>query len=138
MRPRGGSHAALAAVALLAAGCVRTVDLGSVEVAQDIRDQTGVRSAQNLPARFTVVTPAAVSGDCPARLTDSGAGTLLNLTRSMMLPVQDTAGSRFQSFGDYTITPRGHYGDTEPGDGLRIDCARLRAIGIVTLGAPGG
>jgi hypothetical protein len=129
--------AGAAAVGALLVACVRTVDLGTVEVAQDIREQAVVRSAQNLPAQFTVVELAAVTGDCPRRLTDAGAGTLLDLIRSMMLPVQDTSGSRFQAFGDYTATPRGTYGDSRPGDAVRIDCGRLRAIGIIDTGATG-
>jgi hypothetical protein len=126
--PRAAAGAAVGALLL---ACVRTVDLGTVEVAHDIREHAVLRSAQNLPAQFTVVEPAAVTGDCPRRLTDTGAGTLLDLIRSMMLPVQGTAGSRFQAFGGYMATPRGTYGDDQPGDALRIDCGRLRAIGII-------
>ncbi|CAN5767978.1 hypothetical protein BH23GEM9_BH23GEM9_21930 [soil metagenome] len=140
-RPVNLRHWKLAAPLLVvaASACVRTVDLGTVEVAQDIRHGTTVRSAQNLPSRFTVVTPPAVTGDCPVRLRDDIVGTTLSLSRSMLLPVQDTTGDQqFQSFGDYAVTPRGQYGDTEPGDGLRIDCIRLRALGIITLGAPTG
>jgi hypothetical protein len=125
------------AVVVMTAGCVRTVDLGTVEVGHDMRQDAVVRSAQNLPVRFSIVAPATVSGDCPARLQDDWLGTSLHLSRSVMLPVQDSAvGSRLQSFGDYSVTPRGHYGDTEPDDGLRIDCTRLRAVGIVTILAP--
>jgi hypothetical protein len=127
--------AAFGAAVLLSA-CVRTVHLGTEEVAQDIREGKPVRSAQNLPGRFIVVTPPSIEGDCPVRLRDDAVGTTLDLRRSMMLPARDTAGDRFQSVGDYQATPRGHYGDTEPGDGIRIDCNRLRAMGIVTLDAP--
>jgi hypothetical protein len=123
---------ALGAAVMLTA-CVRTVHLGTEEVAQDMREGTAVRSAQNLPGRFIVVTPASIDGDCPVRLRDDAVGTTLDLRRSMMLPARDTAGDRFQSVGDYQATPRGHYGDTEPGDGIRIDCNRLRAMGIVSL-----
>jgi hypothetical protein len=128
---------ALAAVASLAA-CIRTVDLGTVEVAQDMRQDAVVRSAANLPATFTVAIPARSAGDCPPRLRDDALGATLDLERGLTLPVQDGSGTRYESFGDYRVTPRGHYGDTEPGDGLRIDCGRLRAVGVVTLGVPGG
>jgi hypothetical protein len=109
------------------------VDLGTVEVARDIRTESTVRSASNLPGRFRVLTPAR-QGECPSRLADDAVGTVLDLRRATQLPVQDTAGVRYETFGDYRATPTGHYGDTQPGDGLRIDCTRLRAVGIITLG----
>jgi hypothetical protein len=122
---------------VLTGACVRTVHLGTEEVAQDIRQGGSVRSAQNLPTSFTVVVHPAVPGDCPVRLRDDAVGTVLDLQRSMMLPVRDTVTGRFESIGDYRATPPGRYGDTEPGDGIRVDCTRLRAVGIVTLGVPG-
>ncbi|HSJ23215.1 MAG TPA: hypothetical protein VK929_00940 [Longimicrobiales bacterium] len=118
--------------------CVRTVDLGTVEVAQDVRQETAVRTASNLPQAFAVVIPPRLPGDCPPRLRDDGVGATLDLHRAMTMPVQDAGGTRYETFGDYRITPPGHYGSTTPADGLRVDCARLRAIGLVTLGAPGG
>lgn len=131
----GPVHALL--ILLVLPGCIRTVHLGTEEVAQDIREGPGMRSAQNLPQAFTVVTPPRVEGDCPVRLRDDAAGTVLDLRRSMMLPA--AGGTRAtEAFGDYRATPPGQYGDTEPGDGIRVDCSRLRAVGVVTLGAPGG
>jgi hypothetical protein len=118
-------------------GCIRTVDLGTVEVAQDIRGMSTVRSASNLPGEFTVATPAR-PGECPAQLRDDVLGVVLTLHRSMQLPVRSAAGTRYESFGDYRARPAGHYGDAEPGDGLRIDCARMSAVGVVKLGVPGG
>lgn len=122
------------AASVVLAACVRTVDLGTVEVAQDIRDQAIVRTAHNLPPRFDVVVAPSVAGDCPPRLGDGALGTVLSLNRSMMLSAQDTAGRReLRSFGDYVAAPRGQYGDVQPNDALRVDCARLRAVGIVSL-----
>lgn len=125
-------------LAILANGCVRTVELDTVEVARDIRQEAAVRTAANLPPTFTVVTPGRLPGDCPPRLRDDGVGATLDLFRAMTLPIQDGDGTRYETFGDYRITPAGHYGTTSPGEGLRVDCARLRAIGLVTLGVPGG
>jgi hypothetical protein len=119
-------------------GCVRTVHLETVEVAQDIRTRSPARTATNLPARFTVVVPARTAGDCPPRLRDPEAGASLDLFRSMTMPVRDAGLVRYESFGDYRITPPGHYGTTSPMDGLRVDCAALRAMGLVSLGEPGG
>jgi hypothetical protein len=130
--------AAVLCTAVALGGCIRTVDLGTVEVAQDIRAQATVRSASNLPGEFTVDTPARGAGQCAPRLRDDALGTVLNLQRAMQLPVESAEGTRYESFGDYRATPTGHYGDSEPGDGLRIDCTRLRAVGIVKLGVPGG
>lgn len=105
-----------------------------MEVARDIRTESSVRSASNLPGQFRVLTPARFEGECPPRLADDAVGTVLDLRRAMQLPVQDSTGQRYQAFGDYRATPTGHYGDTQPADGLRVDCARLRAVGIITLG----
>jgi hypothetical protein len=123
---------------LLLPGCIRTVDLGTVEVAQDIRQESGIRTATNLPQEFTVVIPARMAGDCPPRLRDDVVGATLDLQRAMMLPVQDASGTRYDSFGDYRITPPGHYGAATPADGLRVSCGRLRGVGLVRLGAAGG
>lgn len=128
----------LSLLAVAASGCIRTVDLGTVEVAQDIRQQSAVRTASNLPRTFAVVIPARIPGDCPPRLRDDGVGATLDLHRSMSLQVQDGEGTRWESFGDYRITPPGHYGGTGPADGLRINCRELNAVGLVTLGVPGG
>jgi hypothetical protein len=136
-RSRLGAVSALTALTIAVAGCIRTVDLGTTEVARDMREQTVLRSAGNLPDAFTIVTPPAVAGDCPVRLRDDTVGAELHLQRSMLLPAPDERGG-FQAFGDYRVTPAGHYGDVRPGDGLRVDCRRLRALGVVTLGVPGG
>jgi len=130
--------AVLPLLAVTQAGCIRTVDLGTVEVAQDIRQQSTVRTASNLPPVFAVVIPARVQGDCPPRLRDDGVGATLDLHRSMSLQVQDGDGQRWESFGDYRVTPPGHYGGTTAADGLRINCRELNAVGLVTLGVPVG
>jgi hypothetical protein len=124
----------LLSCAILSTSCIRTVDLGTVEVARDIRTESSVRSASNLPQSFAIAIPARAAGECPIRLRDDVVGAVLDLQRAMQLPVQDSAGSRYEAFGDYRATPAGFYGDTEPEDGLRIDCTRLRALGIVRLG----
>lgn len=134
MRIRLMAAVVAVAVAVSAGACVRTVELERVEVAQDIRQQAPVRTATNLPAAFTVVIPARSTGACPPRLRDPDIGVTLELWRAMTLPVQDAAGTRHESFGDYRMTPAGHYGSNSPAEGLRINCARLSAIGLVTLG----
>ena len=39
---------------------------------------------------------------------------------------------RYRATGDYSVEPKGLYGEEE-GEGLRVDCSRLRAIGVVAL-----
>jgi hypothetical protein len=34
--------------------------------------------------------------------------------------------------GDYAVEPQGLYGEEE-GEGVRVDCGRLQAIGVVRL-----
>jgi hypothetical protein len=138
--PAGASAAALRIAALAAllflSGCARTVVVTSREVLSDQQapQQTQLRSAANLPAAFVVVTPATVSTDCPAVLRDPGLNTVLTLYTSVLQPVRDEHGTHYEAVGDYVAEPRGRYGDTEPGDGIRVDCARLRPLGMVRLG----
>jgi hypothetical protein len=126
--------AALAAL-LVVSGCARTVVVTSREVVADqAPQQVQLRSAANLPATFSVVTPATVSTDCPAVLRDPGLNTVLTLHSSVLQPVRDEHGTHYEAIGDYVAEPRGRYGDDQPGDGIRVDCARLRPLGIVRLG----
>lgn len=115
---------------LVAGGCVRrqvsTVEVATGEMSPDLR------SATNLPQQFTVVTPSATPGDCPPLLRDPGLQATLRLERSVMRQVADSTGARYRATGDYSVEPRGMYGEEE-GEGLRVDCARLRAIGVVAL-----
>jgi hypothetical protein len=123
------------AAAALLAGCTRTTTVVTgTEVLTGGPDRNApLRSAANLPSSFIVVTPATVSGDCPSALRDAGLGTLFTLHRAVMQPVRDEQGTHYVAIGDYAAEPRGRYGDDEPGDGIRIDCARLRPLGIVRL-----
>jgi hypothetical protein len=68
----------------------------------------------------------------PPELRDTGLHTTLRLYRSMYRPQADTARA-YRAVGDYTVEPRGRYGEGED-EGLRVDCTRLRAIGVVRLG----
>jgi hypothetical protein len=115
---------------ICALACVRTT-YETVEVTPEPVQQEEVQGARNLPQSFAVVTPARAAGDCPAALSDPSLGTTLALHRSVLLPVADTTRN-YRAYGDYIVTPRGRYGDRE-GQGLRIDCQRLRAMGVVTL-----
>jgi hypothetical protein len=121
----------------LVGGCIRTVELDRVEQAQDIRRESPLRTAANLPQAFTVLVPPRGSGDCPPRLRDPAAGVVLDLYRAMTVRVQEEEGPRFESIGDYRMTPPGHYGAASANDGLRINCARLSAQGLVSLGGAG-
>ena len=116
--------------AVLFAGCVQrqvsTVEVVSGEMSTDLR------SATNLPEQFRVVIPAATPGDCPPQLRDPGLHTTLRLERSVMRPVSDTTAAGYRAIGDYRVEPKGLYGEEE-GEGLRVDCARLSAIGVVAL-----
>lgn len=115
---------------LVAGGCVRhqvsTVEIVTGEMSSDLR------SATNLPRQFAVVTPAATPGDCPPQLRDPGLQTTLRLERSVMRQVSDSTAAGYRATGDYSVEPKGLYGEEE-GEGLRVDCARLRAIGVVAL-----
>jgi hypothetical protein len=124
----------VAAAALLAA-CTRTTTVvtGREVVTGGPDRNAPLRSAANLPSSFVVVTPAAVSSDCPPALRDPGLGTLFTLNSAVMQPVRDEHGTHYVAIGDYAAEPPGRYGDDEPGDGIRIDCARLRPLGIVRL-----
>lgn len=122
-----------AAACVLGAACMRTVGVDTVEVAQQGMGDLLLGPATNLPPTFDVITPAARPGECPARLADSGLGTALTLRRAVSLPVRDSAGVSHRAYGDYGVEPAGAYGD-RPGEGLRIDCGRLRVLGLVVLG----
>jgi hypothetical protein len=125
--------ARLAVAALVLAGCVRTYTTSVVEVAADgLRREEPLRSASNLPASFQVVTAAATASDCPAALRDPALNATLTLRRSLLLPVRDSSGTSYVALGDYAVSPAGLYGDAE-GDGLRLDCTRMRALGVVRL-----
>lgn len=91
-----------------------------------------LRTATNLPDRFAVVTPGAKPGDCPPQLRDPGLHTTLLLQRSLVYPVADTASAAHRAVGDYAVEPAGRYGERE-GEGLRVECGALRAIGVVRL-----
>lgn len=116
---------------LCAAGCVRRT-YETVEVAAEPLQEEEMQGARNLPQSFTVVTPARTAGDCPPALSDPSLGVTLTLHRSVLLPVADTARGGYRAYGDYIVTPRGRYGAHE-GQGLRVDCQRMRAMGVVTL-----
>jgi hypothetical protein len=115
---------------LATAGCIRrettTVDVTPGAMATDIR------TATNLPDRFVVITPSDVTGGCPQQLRDAGLHTTLHLQRSLMHQVSDSAGAAYRTVGDYAVEPRGRYGE-EQGEGLRVDCGHLRALGVVPL-----
>jgi hypothetical protein len=123
---------ALALVAIASAACVRR-ETTTVDVTPDpLQGSAGMKSATNLPPQFTVVTAAGTPGDCPPELRDPGLRTVLRLRRSVLRPVSDSTASRYRAVGDYAVEPRGLYGEEE-GEGLRVDCARLSAIGVVRL-----
>jgi len=114
---------------LAVSGCIRR-EYSVVEVTPDVMRSPDMRSAANLPERFAVVTPATDPRDCPPVLRDTGLHTTLRLHRSMLRQVADSAG--YRAIGDYSVTPSGLYGEIE-GEGLRVDCGRLSAIGVVGL-----
>lgn len=117
-------------LSLITASCIRreitTVDVTPGAMATDIR------SATNLPDRFVVITASEVTGGCPQQLRDPGLHTVLRLHRSLMHQVSDSAGVAYRTVGDYAVEPRGRYGEGE-GEGLRVDCGQLRAVGVVPL-----
>jgi hypothetical protein len=132
------AHLGCLLAGVLLTGCIRTVELDRVEVGQDIRRDGPLRPATNLPRSFAVMVPARASGDCPPRLRDPQTGVVLDLYRAMTLQVRDGEGTSYESLGDYRMTPPGHYGASTASDGLRVNCARLVAVGVVTLGGAGG
>jgi hypothetical protein len=110
--------------------CVRT-ETTRVEVTPDPMRGDSLKPATNLPAAFTVLIAPSTPGDCPTRLRDAGLGTTLTLQRSTMRAAPDSTGA-FRAFGDYSAEPIGRYGEVA-GEGLRVDCTRLRALGVVAL-----
>ncbi|HEX2167314.1 MAG TPA: hypothetical protein VHG09_08815 [Longimicrobiales bacterium] len=120
----------IALVGILAGACVRH-EFSTVEVAPDVMSPD-LRTATNLPDQFTAASGAETAGDCPQQLTDPGLHTTLVLQRSYMLPVADSAGGGYVAVGDYSVEPSGRYGEAE-GEGLRVDCGRLSAMGVVRL-----
>jgi hypothetical protein len=115
------------------AACVKRVETSTATVEVDeLRREDTLRAAVNLPESFVVVMPAATERDCPPALRDEGVTTRLTLRRSLLIQVQDASGVAYRPFGDYSLEPAGKYGD-QAGEGLRVDCTRLRGVGIVTL-----
>lgn len=114
----------------LTAGCVRR-EVSTIDVTPGAMS-TDISSATNLPDAFVVVARPEVTGGCPRQLRDPGLQTTLTLHRSLMHPVSDTAAVSYRTVGDYAVEPRGRYGEGA-GEGLRIDCGQLRALGVVRL-----
>jgi hypothetical protein len=131
MRDRAAAAWAFACI-LACAGCVHRQSTTVEITASEMEAAADLRSATNLPSRFAIITPAAAPGDCPPELRDTGLHTTLRLYRSMYRPQADTARA-YRAVGDYTVEPGGRYGEGED-EGLRVDCIRLRAIGVVRLG----
>jgi hypothetical protein len=111
-------------------GCVQRQTTRVEVMTGELEAPADLRSATNLPAQFTIITPAASAGNCPPELRDPGLNTILRLHRAVYRPVADTTAHR--AVGDYTVQPMGRYGEIE-GEGLRVDCVRLRPIGVVLL-----
>ena len=124
---------AVVSLSVLATACVSR-QTSTVEVASgDMQAAADLRTATNLPPQFQIVTPAATPRDCPPELRDPGLRATLRLHRSVLRPSADsTAAGGYIAIGDYAVEPGGLYGE-EPGEGLRVDCSRLRAIGVVAL-----
>lgn len=119
----------LAGIVLLA-GCVQRQTTRVEVMTGEMEAPAELRSATNLPAQFTIITPAAGPGNCPPELRDPGLNTILRLHRAVYRPAADTTAHR--AVGDYTVQPVGRYGEIE-GEALRVDCVRLRPIGVVRL-----
>lgn len=117
-------------IVVLAGSCIRR-EYSTIEIVPDAVSPE-VRAATNLPDRFTAAAETATQGDCPQQLTDPGLHTTLVLQRSFMLPSADSAGAPYVALGDYSVEPAGQYGEVE-GEGLRVDCGRLSAVGVVPL-----
>jgi hypothetical protein len=131
-RTRGALVSAMLLSVFLADGCIHH-ETSTIEVTPDALASTpALRTATNLPDQFTIVTPASTPGDCPSQLRDPGLDATLRLQRSIMRQVPDSTGAGYRALGDYSVEPRGVYGE-EVGEGVRVDCARLRAIGVVRL-----
>lgn len=114
------------------AGCVRTYTTDVREVLSESAQQQSLKDAINLPPEFQVLTPPSSAGGCAARLRDTGLNTTLTLVHAVSMPAQDSAGTTHSWYGDYEVEPAGRYGELE-GEGLRVDCTRLRALGVVRL-----
>lgn len=128
----GSVLAAAVSLGVLATACVSR-QTSTVEVASgDMQAAGDLRTATNLPPQFHIVTPAATPRDCPPELRDPGLRATLRLRRSVLRPSADTTVTGYIAIGDYSVEPTGLYGE-EPGEGLRVDCSRLRAIGVVVL-----
>jgi hypothetical protein len=113
--------------------CVKRVETSTATVhVEELRREDTLRTAVNLPESFAVVTPAATPRDCPQTLRDDRLSTRLTLRRALVIPVQDSAGVAYQPFGDYVVAPAAQYGEQE-GEGVRVDCTRLRGVGVVRL-----
>lgn len=137
MQSRSWTHASRAILnalplAILVSACVSRQSTTVEVTPDDMRATSDLRTATNLPSRFDVATPASTPRDCPRELRDPGLGTTLRLHRSVLRPPADTAVAGYIAMGDYSVEPPGLYGE-EPGEGLRVDCSRLRAIGVVRL-----
>lgn len=115
---------------LFTTGCIRR-EISTVDVTPGAMT-TDIRSATNLPDAFVVVTSSEATGGCPQQLRDPGLHTMLRLHRSLMHQVNDSTGVSYRTVGDYTVEPHGRYGEGA-GEGLRIDCGALRALGVVRL-----
>lgn len=119
-------------VSVAVTGCIHRESV-TVDVTPDEMESTAaMRTATNLPSAFTVTVPAATAGDCPRELRDPGLQATLSLRRSVLRQIPDSASAGYRAFGDYAVEPRGVYGD-EVGEGVRVDCSRLHAIGVVRL-----
>jgi hypothetical protein len=123
----------LPATLLIVCGACVSRQTNTVEVMADpMEASSDLRSATNLPPRFVVVTAPATPGDCPPQLSDPGLRTTLRLQRSILRQMPDSTTVGYGALGDYSVEPAGLYGELA-GEGLRVDCTRLRAVGVVRL-----
>jgi hypothetical protein len=120
-------------VVISVSACVKRVvtSTATIEVGE-LRQEDALRVAANLPAKFTIMTPAATPRDCPRALRDDRLNARLTLRRALLIQVQDAAGVAHRPFGDYAVEPAAQYGEKD-GEGLRVDCGELRGVGVVTL-----